>query len=156
MSLELENPRRDRLLSYLVRRVEEDKAFKTGFCEGCVFIGESQRSEKVCETPSPCSSSLARTRGTWARASTRHWKRWDRFESIINLVSTYNAWTMDRRMVNFSSFFHFFLKFLNPLGIRIWGSSYLNEQYGWYLFHKEVKSGDSTTWFRIWQFQTTA
>ncbi len=25
-----------------------------------------------------------------------------------------------------------------------------------YLFHKEVKSWDSTTWFRIWQFQTPA
>jgi hypothetical protein len=26
----------------------------------------------------------------------------------------------------------------------------------WYLFHKEVKSWDSTTWFRIWQFRTLA
>jgi hypothetical protein len=26
----------------------------------------------------------------------------------------------------------------------------------WNLFHKEVKSWDSTTWFRIWQFQTPA
>ncbi len=26
----------------------------------------------------------------------------------------------------------------------------------WYLFHKEVKSWDSTTWFRIWKFQTLA
>ncbi len=30
------------------------------------------------------------------------------------------------------------------------------ENHWWYLFHKKVKSWDSTTWFKIWQFQTTA
>ncbi len=32
----------------------------------------------------------------------------------------------------------------------------MSESHWWYLFHKEVKSWDSTTWFRIWQFQTPA
>ncbi len=32
--------------------------------------------------------------------------------------------------------------------------SSLAESRWWHLFHKEVKSWDSTTWFRIWQFQT--
>ncbi len=30
------------------------------------------------------------------------------------------------------------------------------ESHWWYVFHKEVKSRDSTTWFRIWQFKTPA
>ncbi len=34
--------------------------------------------------------------------------------------------------------------------------SLMSENHWWYLFHKEVKSWDSTTWFRIWQFQTSA
>ncbi len=34
--------------------------------------------------------------------------------------------------------------------------SSMSESHWWYLFHKEVKSLDSTTWFRIWQFQTLA
>ncbi len=34
--------------------------------------------------------------------------------------------------------------------------SSMSESHWWYLFHKEVKSWVSTTWFRIWQFQTTA
>ncbi len=37
----------------------------------------------------------------------------------------------------------------------IWLSS-TPESHWWYLFHKKVKSWDSTTWFRIWQFQTSA
>ncbi len=32
----------------------------------------------------------------------------------------------------------------------------MSESHWWYLFHKEVKSWDSTTWFRILQFQTPA
>ncbi len=44
---------------------------------------------------------------------------------------------------------------VNP-GIRSEKSTYfwmrsISEIYWWYLFHKEVKSRDSTTWFRIWQ-----
>ncbi len=35
----------------------------------------------------------------------------------------------------------------------IW-MSLRSESHWWYLFHKEVKSWDSTTWFRIWQSQT--
>jgi hypothetical protein len=35
----------------------------------------------------------------------------------------------------------------------VWMSS-MSESHWWYLFYKEVKSWDSTTWFRIWQFQT--
>ncbi len=35
----------------------------------------------------------------------------------------------------------------------IWMSS-MSESHWRYLFHKEGKSWDSTTWFRIWQFQT--
>ncbi len=46
------------------------------------------------------------------------------------------------------------------LGIGSWKSTYLIElkvrKHWWYLFHKEVKSWESTTWFRIWQFQTPA
>ncbi len=34
--------------------------------------------------------------------------------------------------------------------------SLMSESHWWYLFHKEVKSWDSTTWFRIWLFQTPA
>ncbi len=37
----------------------------------------------------------------------------------------------------------------------IWLSS-MSESHWWYLFHKEVKSWASTTWFRIWKFQTLA
>ncbi len=37
----------------------------------------------------------------------------------------------------------------------IWLSS-MSESQCWHLFHKRVKSWDSTTWFRIWQFQTRA
>ncbi len=36
------------------------------------------------------------------------------------------------------------------------GMSSMSENHWWYLFHKEVKSWDFTTWFRIWQFQTRA
>jgi hypothetical protein len=36
----------------------------------------------------------------------------------------------------------------------IWLSS-MSESHWCYLFHKEVKSWDSTTWFRLWQFQTS-
>ncbi len=32
----------------------------------------------------------------------------------------------------------------------------MTESRWWYLLHKEVKSWYSTTWFRIWQFQTPA
>ncbi len=32
----------------------------------------------------------------------------------------------------------------------------MSENHGWFLFRTEVKSWDSTTWFRIWQFQTPA
>ncbi len=32
--------------------------------------------------------------------------------------------------------------------------SSMSESHWLYLFHKEVKSWDSTTWFRIWRFQT--
>ncbi len=35
----------------------------------------------------------------------------------------------------------------------IWTRS-MSESHWWYLFHKAVKSWDSTTWFRIWRFQT--
>jgi hypothetical protein len=38
---------------------------------------------------------------------------------------------------------------------QIWMSS-MSESHLWYPFHKKVKSCDSTTWFRIWQFQTPA
>ncbi len=31
-----------------------------------------------------------------------------------------------------------------------------SESRWWYLFHKEIKSWDSITWFKIWQFQTPA
>ncbi len=30
----------------------------------------------------------------------------------------------------------------------------MSESHWWYRFHKEVKSWGSTTWFRIWQFQS--
>ncbi len=46
---------------------------------------------------------------------------------------------------------------VNP-GIRIWKAliwmSSMSESHWWYLFHKELKSWDSPTWFRIWKFQT--
>ncbi len=32
----------------------------------------------------------------------------------------------------------------------------MSESHWWYLFHKEVKSWDSTAWFRIWLSQTPA
>jgi hypothetical protein len=32
----------------------------------------------------------------------------------------------------------------------------MSESHRWYIFRKEVKSWDSTTWFRIWLFQTQA
>jgi hypothetical protein len=38
----------------------------------------------------------------------------------------------------------------------IWMSSMAAESHWWHLFHKKVKSWDSTTRFRIWQFQTPA
>ncbi len=37
----------------------------------------------------------------------------------------------------------------------IW-MSLMSKSRWWYLFHEEVKSRDSTAWFRIWQFQTSA
>ncbi len=41
-------------------------------------------------------------------------------------------------------------------GIRGWKNTYLNwfNQVWWYVYHEKVKKWDSTTWFRIWQFQT--
>jgi hypothetical protein len=36
------------------------------------------------------------------------------------------------------------------------GMSSMSENHRRYLFHKEMKSCDSTTWFTIWQFQTPA
>jgi hypothetical protein len=32
----------------------------------------------------------------------------------------------------------------------------MSESHWWHLLHREVKSGDWTTWFRIWQFQNVA
>ncbi len=37
----------------------------------------------------------------------------------------------------------------------IWMSSMLKSHW-WCLFHKKVNTGDRKTWFRIWQFRTTA
>jgi hypothetical protein len=34
--------------------------------------------------------------------------------------------------------------------------SSMSESHWWCLFHNEVMSWDSITWFRIWQFQTPA
>jgi hypothetical protein len=48
---------------------------------------------------------------------------------------------------------------VNPV-MRSWKSTFwmssMSEGLCWNLFHKEEKSWDSTTWFRIWQFQTPA
>jgi hypothetical protein len=48
-------------------------------------------------------------------------------------------------------------------GIRSWKkktlislSLLMSESHWWHLLHREVKSGDWTTWFRIWQFQNVA
>jgi hypothetical protein len=43
----------------------------------------------------------------------------------------------------------------NLKNARIWMSS-ISESHWWHLFHKEVKSLDSTTWFRIWRSHTPA
>ncbi len=40
-------------------------------------------------------------------------------------------------------------------GAVIWMSS-MSKNHSWNLFHKGPNSWDSTTWFRIWQFQTLA